>query len=324
MSGRPAGQEYMRRPSGGRRPVHTPRLGAACICGGCVKRRWWTPERRAAKGAQIRAQYADGRRAVQYDLNEKRAEHWRPEEDALVRSLAPDHDCLTIGRLLGERLGKPRTEVAVKHRCRILGISRMDIRPFTASEVGRIFGGISRETVRTKLVLTGLLTGTLRRGGPHGMRMFSRRELEALIREHPEAYDVRTIRDSALKALAEAVSRGRRLLPTSEVARLTSVNPRTLAMWCLKGRVPTARFVQGVRPGRGGVWLIEAGDVDLVRQFRTGRSAARASQADTRRDPMTGAYLGAGEVPSPTLRFRLRIVDRAEAIGRLLPDQVAL
>lgn len=264
----------------------------------------------------MRRQYADGTRVRQHDINEKRAEHWRPEEDALVRELAGQYDSLTIGSMLGERLGKPRSETSVKHRIQRLGIFLMDVRPLTSSEVGRIFG-VSRETVRTRFVNRGLLVGQLRRGGPHGMRMFTRAELERLIREHPESYEVAAIRDPALRALAEAVNRGRRLLGTAEVASLVSIDPRTLAGWYLAGLVPSARFVQGVRPGAGGAWLLAAGDVGMVRRLADERADAARAKAEAKRDPMTGAFLRAGEIPSPNLRCRVRVIERAEVEGRL-------
>lgn len=274
MSGRQPIQEYAPDRLGRRRPVHTPRLGDRCRCKPCWAELYWTPERRAARAAAIRLQYADGRRQRHHDLNEKRAEHWRPEEDALVRELAGTHDALTIGRMLGERLNKPRSEAAVKHRVKRLGIFLMDIRPFTSSEVGRIFG-VTRETVRVRFVATGLLTGSLRRGGPHGMRMFTRPELERLIREHPEAYEVEAILDPQLKALAQATTRGRRPLPTSEVERLTGVDYRELARWYAAGLVQSARRVEGVRRGRYGTWLIDAGDIATVRQLKAEHDAHR-------------------------------------------------
>jgi hypothetical protein len=318
MSGRSALQEYEARPSGRRRPVHTPRLTASCACISCVRRRWWTPERRAARGEQIRAAYAAGTRRVGRDGNRKKVTFWQPQQDAALRELAGRYDSLTIAQILSERFGQPRTATAVTHRCKTLGISRMDIRPLTSSEVGRIFGGISRETVRVRFVKSGLLVGTLRRGGPHGMRMFTRADLERLIREHPEAYDAATIRDPALRALAGATRRGRRLLPTSEVTRLTGIDNRTLAGWYAAGRVPTARKVHGVLPGATGAWLIEAGDLATVRAIRDGYAAGARARAAARRDPLTGTFLGAGETPAPTLRCGIRIVDREAAIGRLI------
>jgi DNA-binding transcriptional MerR regulator len=291
MSGRVAAQEYAPSKSGRRLPVHTPALRDACRCYTCRNRRWQTPERRAEMSERLRRQYADGTRSRQHDINQKRASHWRPEEDALVRELAGRYDSLTIGRMLGERLGQPRSEVAVVHRMKHLGILLMDVRPLSSSEVGRIFG-VSRETVRTRFVKSGLLVGQLRRGGPHGMRMFDRAELERLIREHPEAYEIEEIRDPTLRALAEAVTRGRRLLPTSEVVRLTGVAQTTLARWYAAGRVPSARLVTGVRPGAGGTWLIEAADLATIRRLRDGRKEARRVTAESRRDATSGRYLG--------------------------------
>lgn len=318
MSGRPVVQEYAVNRRGARYVVHTPRLGERCRCNGCHQRRYWTPERRAARGALLRQQFGDGTRVPARNVNEGRASVWRAEEDALVRELAGQQDCLTIGRMLGERFGNPRSEAAVKYRVKRLGIYLLDVRPLSSSEVGRIFG-VTRETVRTRFVNRGLLVGRLRRGGPHGMRMFTRPELERLIREHPEAYDAGAIRDPSLRALAAAVNRGRRPLGTAEVAHLVGMDPRTLAGWYLAGLVPAARFVRGVRPGAGGAWLLPASEVETVRRLRAGRADARRAKAEARRDPLTGAYLSCGETPSTALRFRLRIVERTEAERRVAP-----
>lgn len=280
MTEAPAGQEYGLDRIGRRVAAHTPRLKSACACKNCWAKRWWTPERRAARAADLRQQYADGRRQPRHDLNDVRAARWRAEEDAYLRSLVGRHDCLTIASLLTERFGYPRTEAAVTHRVRTLGISRMDVRPLSSSEVGRIFG-ISRETVRARFVNRGLLVGQLRRGGPHGMRMFARAELEQLVRDHPEAYNVEAIRDPALRALAEAVARGRRLLGSSEVRRLTGVDVRQLLRWYADGLVPSARRVAGVRFGRGGGWLIEAADLAVIRQLDAERTERRRRREES-------------------------------------------
>jgi hypothetical protein len=300
-------QEYAPSRTGRRIAVHTPRL-KTCACKQCWARRWWTAERRAQRGRQLRQQYADGRRLPQHDLNEKRAEHWRPEEDALIRELAGQYDSLTIGQMLGDRLGQVRSENAVKHRIKRLGIFLMDIRPLSSSEVGRIFG-VSRETVRTRFVNRGLLVGQLRRGGPHGMRMFGRQEIERLIREHPEAYEIESIRDPSLRALAEAVNRGRRLLTTSDVSHLTGIAQTTLVGWYTAGRVPSARFFKGMRPGRGGAWMIEAVDVETVRRIHDGRAQACRTRAEARRDTASGRYL-------PTALVGAILDPEDEAAGR--------
>jgi hypothetical protein len=284
VSGRPrpayhAHQEFGPNKRGARIPVHTPRIGQHCRCFACRNARWWNDERRSARSDDLRQQYADGRRQRQHDVNQKRACHWRPEEDSLLQTLAGQHDCLTIGKLLEARFGYPRSDAAVKHRVKHLGIFLMDARPLSSSEVGRIFG-ITRETVRVRFVATGLLIGQVRRGGPHGMRTFERAELETLVREHPEAYDVEAIRDSRLRALADATARGRRLLPTPEVEKLTGVNYRQLAQWYADGLVPSARRVEAVRRGRFGTWLIEAVDLAAVRRLKAEHDERQRRRAD--------------------------------------------
>lgn len=319
MSGsRPITQEYAIYRSGRRYPVHTPALKSRCRCLSCTRKASWTPERRAAMGERIKREWAEGTRTLRRNPNDNRSATWKPAEDAYLKSIADRYDCLTIGALLTERFGHPRSEHAVKHRCQRLGIARMDIRPLSSSEVGRIFG-VTRETVRARFVNTGMLAGDLRRGGPHGMRMFTRAEIEALVREHPEAYDLEAIRDPSLKALALAVQRGRKPLSTSEVSRLTGIHSRTLAGWLARGLVPSARKVRNFRPGAGGAWLIPATDVAVVEAIRDGRADLQRERANARRDPLTGSFLRTDETPSTDLRCTIRVVDRSAALQRLAP-----
>jgi hypothetical protein len=263
-----ARQQFMPNRRGYRIPTHTPRIGRGCRCFGCLNRRRWTPELRQALADRMRREHLDGRSRLPANPNLHRASTWTSEQDALVRRLAGLVDVPTIAARLEQAFGYPRSEAAVKHRIKRLGIYRLDRRPLTSSEVGRIFG-VTRETVRVRFVNRGLLVGRPYRGAPNGrMRVFERAELERLVREHPEAYDVDRIRDPKLKQLAVSVNRGRRLLGTSEVERLVGIGFRQLARWYADGVVPTARRVAGVRRGRWGEWLIEAGDLATVRRLR--------------------------------------------------------
>ena len=81
------------------------------------------------------------------------------------------------------------------------------------------------------------------------------------------------IRDPQLRALAEAVTRGRRLIGTKQVQEQTGVDFRLLAVWYAAGLVPSARKVKGVRVGRYGEWLIEAPDLVTVRQLKAEHEA---------------------------------------------------
>lgn len=309
-------QEYHRAADGRRIAAHTPGLRGGCRCKACWARRWWTPERRAARSEVLRQQYAEGTRRVGRTGNDGRACRWTAEQDDALRSLVGQHDCQAIARLLTDRFGYARTEHAVKHRCQRLGLSRMLARPLSSSEVGRLFG-LSREAVRSRFVAHGYLVGTLRRGGPHGMRMFERSEVERMVLKHPEAYELDLIRDPGLRALAISASRGRRLLGTREVAALTGVGVGTLPDWYAAGLVPSARFVRGVRPGNGGAWLIEAADLETVRRLAATRAERARVRSEKRRCPLTGAYLAEDEVPSPELRCAIRLVDRDSALARL-------
>ncbi len=46
---------------------------------------------------------------------------------------------------------------------------------------------------------------------------------------------------------------------TAEAARACGVTPKTLAHWCELGRLPNAFKTS---PGKGGQWVVPAGDVD--------------------------------------------------------------
>lgn len=292
MSRRPAVQEYAPDRLGRRQPVHT-RGFKDCRCTGCCQRRWWTPERRAARAAQIRAWIADGTiPAERPNVNLRRASHWKPEQYDYLRSLVGKHDKATLAHLMTERFGVPRTEQAIKRALDRIGIRLLDERPYTTGEVARMLG-ISRQTVLSRLVGEGVLRSDLWRGGQHGMRVYSRADLERLVREHPEAYDADRIRDPGLLALARALQRGRRLLGSMEVERLTGVDHRTLVKWYAAGLVPSARRVRGVTVGRGGAWLIDTGDVDTVRRIAVEMADDQARRrAERPRDPISGRLLG--------------------------------
>jgi hypothetical protein len=264
----PPGQEFVTSRAGRRIPAHTPKLKAGCHCKSCQLRQWWTAERRAERAEMLRRQYADGTRKRNPDPNRGRVSLWRPQESAALSKLVGQVDLPTMIDEL-ERITKyRRSPAAIKHQIARLGLSRLAARGLSTTDVGRIFG-ISRETVRTRLLKRGLLVGRPYRGGQAGiMTVFDRAELVAFVREHPEAYDASLINDRELRALAEAVGRGRRLMGTSEVERLTGVNYRQLAAWYAAGLVPTARRVEGVRRGRFGTWLIEAGDLTTVQRLR--------------------------------------------------------
>lgn len=166
----------------------------------------------------------------------------------------------------------------------------MDGRPFSTTEVGRLFG-ISRETVLQRFVNPGRLRGERRPGGPHGfLWFFMRADLERLVREHPAAYDIEKIRDPGLRALAGAVARSGRLLSTREVAMTTGIDARTLAGWYARGLVPSAQKVRGVLPGAGGAWLVPVGALDEVRATPARILEQRRMRAVAGRDPLTGVF----------------------------------
>lgn len=204
MRRRPVVQEYAPDRRGYRKPVHTPGLKGTCNCSTCYQRRWWTPERKAARAAAMRRQWASGERDGQPDANVRRATHWTPEQDDYLRQIAGDHDLPELAALLSARFSAPRTKQAIQRRCQHLGISRLGLRPYTTSEVARMLG-IGVTTLRTQIVLPCLLPFAWWRGGSIGTRVYRHADLEQFIREHPDAYRIERIRDPRLSVLARAV-----------------------------------------------------------------------------------------------------------------------
>lgn len=317
-------QEYVATRSGRRIAAHTPRLRGGCACQSCKLRRYWTPERRAERSEALRRLYAEGRRTKRRNPNAGRRSVWQRSEDDLLRALVGRHDLATIARKLAEATGWPRTKDAVKHRIGHLGLSQIASRPFSSTEVGRMLG-ISRETVRTRLVDRGLLTGERRTGGPHGMRLFERAELERLVAEHPECFDFALIRDRALRMLAVAARRTRPSLTSAEVMRRTGAEQRELCSWYTSGLVPSARKILGLR-GHGGGWLIGAGDLGRVRELVAASRARRARRAIACEagHPWTVPFSPIRRCPTCSrlkrkpLRSSPRFVDRAAAIARVV------
>jgi hypothetical protein len=242
----------------------------------------------------MRRQYADGRRSWSPNANLKRASHWQPEHDAMLRELVGRHDVPTVARLLTERTVVPRTVSAVKHRLKRLGVFILDHRPYTTGEVARMLG-MSRTNLLETWVGTGRLRGTRWQGGQHGMLTYTRTEVEAFVREHAESLNVERIRDGGLKALAVAVLRGRAGLTTCRVTELTGVSHQTLAELYGAGLVPSARRVRRFGGGAGGLWLIDRADVETVRRLAAERAARIALRRAERRHPVSGRFVAGVE-----------------------------
>jgi hypothetical protein len=275
---------------GRRYAVHTPGLAGSCRCKRCWARGWWTPERRAARAAEIRRQYGDGRRAWNPASNLARANHWTPERDAVLHELAGHVDTPTLIDRLFARFGYRYTESAVKHRIQRLGILRLERRPYTTGEVARMLG-LSRETMLSTWIRPGILAGARRRGGPYGMYTFTRAELETFVSTAASRLDPSRIRDAGLRLLVQARRRGQQqLLGTREVRLATGVSHHVQADLYGRGLVPSARRGRG--PSRYGVWQIEAADVELVRRLAQDRRAANDRRRLSRARDDAGRFAG--------------------------------
>lgn len=242
----PEGQEFVPGRGGKLVPVHTRTLGDACRCGACRQRRIWTPERRAARSAEIKQQYADGRR--QGRRRPAIACRWLPEHEHALREMLGTLDTETIAARLTERFGWPRTETAVRSRIKLLGLSRLAVRPWSKRELWRLLG-LTEDTL-DRYIKHGLIAGTpwkLGGGKRKGHRSvaFTRADVERFIRAHPLCVETGRIRDPGLRALARSLTRGRPALTVPEAARLIGMPYAQLMYWCKTGRVPSARQIDG-------------------------------------------------------------------------------
>jgi transposase-like protein len=284
-------QDYDVNRRGWRYPIHTRGL-ASCRCKGCWAKRWWTPARRAARAADMSRQYAEGRRVWHPNSNLARQSHWLLEHDNLLRSLVGKYDLATVAETLTARTGVVRTAQSVKRRLDRLGISRFAARPLTTGEVARMFG-MSRNNLLETWVRSGRLRPERWRGGQHGMLVYSRAELTRFVREHAESLNVARIRDSELRALAQATMRGRHGVGTRSVEDLTGVSSQVQAELYRAGLVPSARRVRRFGGGSGGSWMVDRGDVELVRHLAAERQAEHDRRRISRDRDDAGRYAGA-------------------------------
>jgi DNA-binding transcriptional MerR regulator len=248
--------------------LHTPKLGSRCHCLGCCQRRWWTPERKAARSAEYRIKVAGG---AQFGSHKPKriACRWLPEHDTALGDLLGKGDVTWIAAELTRRFDWPRTEEAVRSRIKKLKLSRLTVRPWSCRELVRLLG-VSDDTVRSWIV-RGLLVGTpWRLGGGRRKgnvsQAFTRADVERFLRAHPGLVHPGRIRDAGLRALVEGVTRGRRPLTIPEAARLANVRVGTLRYWCKVGKVPTATQADGCH------WRISAVDLALLRVMPDGRT----------------------------------------------------
>ncbi len=210
----------------------------------------------------------------------------------MLRAMIGDHDIGTIAARLTEAFGYPRTEAAVQHRIKRLGLFILDHRPYTTGEVARMLG-MSRNNLLETWVRPGRLEGERRRGGLHGMLTYSRAVLESFVRVHAESLNVARIRDEGLRLVARAALRGRQGLGTVEVELLTGVSHQVQSELYARGQVPSARRVRRFGGGAGGCWLIDRADVETVRRLAKATADEIARQRAARRDPASGRYLSA-------------------------------
>lgn len=281
-------QEYDRDRRGRRYAVHT-RGYAACRCKRCWARLWWTTERRAERSAELRRQYADGRRVWHPASNLARTNHWTGERDDLLREFAGHVDAPTLVEIIRARSGFRYTERAVGHRIRRLGILLLARRPYTTGEVARMFG-MSRENLLTVWIRPGHLRGARRRGGQYGMHTFTRTDLEQMAHTYAERLDPERIHDEGLRLLVIARTRGRQLVGTRDVTRATGVTHHVQSELYRLGMVPSARLVRRSGSGRYGAWMLEQADIETVRRLAAERHVDQERRRLSRARDSDGRY----------------------------------
>lgn len=238
----PEGQQFVPGRHGKRVPIHTPKLGDACRCGSCRMARIWTPERRAAASERMRARPKMRRKSPSI------ACRWLPEQEQTLAALLGTMDTAGIAEELTRRFGWPRTEIAVRQRIKVLGLSRLTVRPWSKRELWRLLG-LSEDTL-DRYIDRGMLTGTpwtLGGGKQKGNRSltFTRSDVERFIRAHPSCVEPTRIRDAALSALARSLTRGRPALTVREAAQASGLPYSKLMYWCRIGRIPSAHQIDG-------------------------------------------------------------------------------
>ena len=205
----PEGQDFVVGRSGRLVPIHTQKLGSACRCGPCRQAGKWTPEARAARSAAYKG------RCLRPPGPQKIASRWTPEQEAALSALLGRGDTAWIAAELTRRFTYPRTVTAVRERIKVLGLSRLSVRPWSAREVAYQLG-VSYERVQREWVRLGWLIGTpWHLGG--GQRKaavsqaFTVADVERLLRARPDVVQVEHVRHPGLRTLVIGLRRGRRL-----------------------------------------------------------------------------------------------------------------
>jgi hypothetical protein len=196
---------------------------------------------------------------------------WTPAEDRLLRELAGTLPMPVLAARLERDTGYPRTEAAIRIRCKRLGISAY-ARCMTMREVEHVFG-TSHRTVRMHWIATGLLVARRWGGrGPNEGWWIERTDVEAFIRAYPWAYDWTAMREGhPLTKLAETVNRADPWLDYATVAAYLGLAKGNLDKWVRRGLVPHRR-----RAGAGGHGQI------LVRRSDLPNVAAAIAEARER------------------------------------------
>lgn len=195
----------------------------------------------------------------------KREPRFTPAEDAFLQAWYHRASLAYLASKLG------RTEEAVHRHClRVLKLRRFGgCDGFTLTEVAQIMG-VSETTVKQRWVLRGLLrAGPTKVGcGPRAMWSVLEPSLIRFLREHPEAYDWRTMDDPSgyYRRIARTAWEGADLVTVLDAARTRGIPIPTLRTAIQQGRLPA---IKGRR------WFVRVSDLAAYQAARSERKAAK-------------------------------------------------
>jgi hypothetical protein len=180
---------------------------------------------------------------------------WSWNEERILRKSVGVLTIPEIQAWLLEDAGTMRTEHAINVRATRMGLSRA--RPgLTIAEVAYqmgVSGWVARHWVKGGLL-----------GEPNRWKCRARvgdADLERFIREHPDLYDRRVIRSSALRSIADAVWARDPWIGVNEIAAILGYSPDHIKRLIARGTLP-GRKVHGWMGRAGGLrWVARRSEI---------------------------------------------------------------
>lgn len=227
-----------------------------------------TKAERAAMSARMKELWAAGVWANR--PKPIRPDHWTTAHDRRLRALIGTAPLGEIAAQLSAAFpGTPRTETAVRIRCKRLGLSVV-VDHYTATQVGRLFG-VDPKTVVHSWIPRGWLEGRQLVPGLAGSAWsITAAQVEAFIREYRHCYDWRAMLPGRWRSLAEIVWRADPLLTVEEAAVYVGCDRETIRRYLRRGLLTGYRRLEkaGDQEGR---WLIARSALSTLRVDGPGR-----------------------------------------------------